>query len=303
MENNKDPCFLELPAYNFKDKEKNIQDRIREMLNTTISAFKYVGMPEKIVPWKHEWNLQIGIPEVIFEHNGELYATRISFTGRLNYNYLPYKGTISNPYIGETGVYKTVEFNKDAILCRNDPQLVGLFHNYARYATLLTENDITLYMSSVNTRQQNLYKARNDSEKEAAIKYQKDIENGELSAMVTDTFMDIGIKVENMQQQAGSNLYTQLCEYDRYLRNSLAQMQGLGATTNLKRENISENESKQDDDVLLPDWDLMLETRKEDMQKVNDLFGTNITVEFSSAWKDRRKTIEISMANLEQENG
>jgi hypothetical protein len=54
----------------------------------------------------------------------------------------------------------------------------------------------------------------------------------------------------------------------------------------MKRESINSNESQLNDDMLLPLIDDMLYMRKLGLDKVNEIFGTNIDVEFSSSWKN-----------------
>lgn len=294
---NRDPTLnsYSVPYYCFSDKEGNINHEIREMLNTTITAFEYEGLPDTMLAWVIERNIQSGYPVVVIKHEGKLYATTCGFTGSPDYNYLYHKVIVNNPYIGDNGLNEEYTLGENAVLLRNDPQLVGLVHTYSRYATLLIENDITLRMESINTRYQHLFKAHDDKSKAAADKYMDDLEKGKLASIVTDTFMDTGIKVDQLQLTGNSTTYTQLCEYDRYLRNSLAQYQGLGATTNLKRENVSEKESQQDDDVLLSSFDLMERTRKEDWEEVKRVFGIDVKVNLSSAWKTRREEIDIKM--------
>ena len=53
----------------------------------------------------------------------------------------------------------------------------------------------------------------------------------------------------------------------------------------MKREGINSYESQLNDDMLFPTVDDMLERRKEGIEKVNKMYGTNITVELNSSWK------------------
>lgn len=43
----------------------------------------------------------------------------------------------------------------------------------------------------------------------------------------------------------------------------------------------------------------MLRRRKEGAEKVNALFGTNITVELASSWKDNKEQVEAEIENLD----
>ena len=54
----------------------------------------------------------------------------------------------------------------------------------------------------------------------------------------------------------------------------------------MKREAINDAESGMNEDSLLPLVDDMLENRKRGVEKINKMFGTNITVELDSSWKE-----------------
>ena len=47
--------------------------------------------------------------------------------------------------------------------------------------------------------------------------------------------------------------------------------------------------------------DEMLKCRKEALEKVNDMFGTSISVELASAWKDNETENELAMEVMEAE--
>ena len=53
----------------------------------------------------------------------------------------------------------------------------------------------------------------------------------------------------------------------------------------MKRESLNSNETQLNDDMLHPFIDNMLKCRREALAKINEKYGTNITVEFNSAWK------------------
>ena len=69
----------------------------------------------------------------------------------------------------------------------------------------------------------------------------------------------------------------------------------------MKRESIGEGESSLNEDSLLPLAEIMLKTRKEDMDKVNKMFGTSIEVEFDSAWANNQKEVQLSLEKLQKE--
>jgi hypothetical protein len=52
----------------------------------------------------------------------------------------------------------------------------------------------------------------------------------------------------------------------------------------MKRESINSNEAQLNDDMLTPLIDDMLFVRQRQVGKINDMFGTNISVRLGSAW-------------------
>jgi hypothetical protein len=67
----------------------------------------------------------------------------------------------------------------------------------------------------------------------------------------------------------------------------------------MKRESINSNESQLNDDMLHPLIDDMLRMRREALDQVNEMFGTNITVDFNSAWKDNEIENEVAIETME----
>ena len=63
----------------------------------------------------------------------------------------------------------------------------------------------------------------------------------------------------------------------------------------MKRESINSGESQLNNDMLLPLIDDMLKQRQEGAEKVNDMFGTSITVELASSWEDNQEEIDNAL--------
>ena len=77
----------------------------------------------------------------------------------------------------------------------------------------------------------------------------------------------------------------------------------------MKREAINSAESRLNDDILHPTIDVMLQCRKKAVEKINKMFGTNITVELNSVWEQNKieedlllQYQEAEVDNLKKEN-
>ena len=85
----------------------------------------------------------------------------------------------------------------------------------------------------------------------------------------------------------------------KYLKAGKYNEIGLNANYNMKRESINSNESQLNDDMLHPLIDDMLARRREALEEVNAMFGTNITVEFNSAWETNELEEDLTLEQME----
>ena len=94
---------------------------------------------------------------------------------------------------------------------------------------------------------------------------------------------------------------TQFIELHQYLKGSFYNEIGLNANFNMKREALGDGESSLNEDSLLPLCDEMLRCRQEDIKKVNEMFGTDITVEFDSSWAQNVIEKELTLDKMRAE--
>ena len=290
-----------------KDKKTSSRAYYRYLLSRLLRMFQYKNLPDTI---PHEildrYLFEYGIA-CITKVDGELYVFSGNLGGPQDVYYRPTQFIISNPHIktedgqlftANVPVYKCFtddtagqpvgsDFKEvDGVLLRNDLDWVGLHPLISRYAYLMAENTLTLRTADVMLRIIALLTAKTDSERSASIEYLKSIEKGELGVIGESAFHE-GVEMQSPPSNNGSYL-TQFIEYQQYLKGSFYNEIGLSANYNMKREAIGKGESTLDEDALLPLCDNMLTCRREDLAKVNDMFGTNIEVEFSSSWLENR---------------
>ena len=193
------------------------------------------------------------------------------------------------------------KIGEDGILVRNDSMWVGMYPMVARYATMMAENLLTLRTADVLLRVSVLISAPDDKTRIAAENFIRKIEKGELSVIGETPFFD-GVKMQSPPSNNGSYL-TQFIELHQYLKGSFYNEIGLNANFNMKREAIGESESSLNEDSLLPLCEDMLRCRKEDMQRVSDLFELDppITVEFDSAWEKNVRQMDAELEKIENE--
>lgn len=284
------------PEYKPRDKTANIRSIIGYMLSRTQSMFRYEGLPETIPQRNLELYLQVNGNTCIAEHNGEMYAFVGGLGGEPDPYYMPTIYTVSNPALKFSKNYRIGE---NCIVIPNDSMYMGLLPLFSRYASGIVESELTLYIALINTRLVDLISAGTDRTKLAVDKVIADVEAGKLSA-VLDKGLDGVIKAFPYADQNGKTL-TDLLEVIQYQKASWYNEIGLNANFNMKRESLNSGETGLNDDVLLPLVDDMLSCRKRGLEKVNDLFGLNISVSLASSWEDNKQEVQAELEKLEAE--
>ena len=282
--------------YIIKDKQKQLDNFIKQMFNRTQSMFKYEGLPETIPQIFLERYLQVYGHCIIAKANGGLYAFWGGFAGTPDVYYNPTQYTVSNVALN---LYKTFDINKDCILCRNDSNIQGLATIFKKYGCLLVENTLTIYSLLKTARASLLLAASDDKTKRECDLFIDKLESGEIYCVGENPFFE-GVKVHS-SMQGSAGLLSQFIELEQYLKASCLNEIGLNANYNMKRESLNSAESALNDDFLIPLIDNMLDCRKDFVNKVNEMFETNITVELNSAWLTNKLEYmkQYSLANAD----
>lgn len=279
--------------FNFNDKELALRHYVIYMLNRTQKIFEYDGLPDTIPKRMLEFLLQVNGFACFCKVNGELYAMRGGLGGEPDAYYQPTLCVVANPALKFD---KTLKIHEDCVIVRNDSFRYGLIPMFRRYATAMVENDISFRMASINTRIQALLTAPDDATRAAAEKYLDDVAGGKLGAIQVNEFLN---GVQALPMTNSQRTFTDLIEYQQYIKASWFNEIGLNANYNMKREKLSTTESQMNSDALLPLVDDMLENRQTCLDEVNKLFGTNITVRFASSWEKLIEEFQMESNQLD----
>ena len=285
-------------------KPKSAKYYFRYLLDRTLMMFEYKNLPDTIDSYTLERYLQVnGVACVTKAPDNKIYCFNGSWGGPQDVYYRPTKFIISNPHLsqltGDSTFTKecTIFGNEphDAVLMRNDKEWASLTPLIARYAVLMCENTITVRSATIMLRCLALLSAASDKEYKSALAYLAKLEAGELGVISSSSFTD-GVKMQSPPSNNGSYL-TQFIELQQYLKGSFFNELGLRANYNMKREAIGLGESTLDADSILPLCDNMLKCRQEDIAEINNLFGLDIEVSFSSAWLENRLESSINIVS------
>ena len=287
------------------DKPLALRAYICYFLDRLQSMFKWSGLPDTIPQkWLESYLLVDGQCAVINTEKG-LFATNGGMGADPNEYYIPTKYIVTNPWLPEGSTagkqYSIDGDDKNAVLIRNDIYTVGLMPLLVKYCTQMVENDITMSIADIWVRATVALSAADDQTKESAELWLKDLRKGKLGVIGEAPFLagnqNESLRTNPIGTVAGT--LTDLIEYHQYLKAGLYNDIGLNSNYNMKREAIMSNETKLNDDALHPLIDTMLTCRKEAAEEINKLFGTNISVEFNSAWADNEKENVAVMQQIE----
>lgn len=282
------------------DKGMLLTSYINYYLARMQSMFEYEGLPDSI-PAKWLENLLMVNGSCVWIKNGDdLIVTRAGIGGKPDVYYIPTECIVSNPYVKE-GVNRTYTRDVDCVLMVNDTYAQGLLPLIKKYCMAMVENDITMNIADIFSRASLILTAADDNTKASAELFIKHLIEGSIDIIGETPFLignqDKDLSVNQLTNSNGT--LTNLIEYHQYLKASLYNELGLQSNYNMKRESINSSESQLNDDMLHPLIDNMLAERESFVEKVNNMFGTNISVKFNSAWEINEREEEAAIEEIE----
>lgn len=278
------------------NKDQTINETKKGFYNKTLSMFHYENLPETMPYIELEKLLQVkGYAFITNKFDGKLYAFDGSLSGKLD----PYGNytevIISNPFWSKS---KTVVLNEDCVMINNDDMASGLDPLYQKSAVILTESDLSLMLANYNSRIQTLISANDDNTVASAKEYLDKLVDGDIGIIAESKLFD-SLKVNN---KTVNGLPIQpLIELQQYLKANVLSEIGLNANYNMKRERLNTSEVELNTDNLYPFIENMLNNRTKGIEKVNELFGTSIEVEFNNVWKLKQLQLENNVKAVDDE--
>ena len=263
-----------------KDKDTALNSFMQRVLCMTTKMFEYNGTPETLPPVEIEKILQttgnVGIAEV----NGNLYALQGTRGGECDAYYHGKDYVVANPWLK---LNKTYKIDSDIVVINNTPFADSILPIIGKYGVLYTDAVITLNMASILTRITMLISASDDKTKQSAELFLQKILNGDFSVIGENAFFK-GVNMQTPPSNSNQQI-VQLIELLQYYKASMFNDLGLNANYNMKRERLNTKEVSMNIDALMPFVDSMLKERVDGVKRVNEMFGTDITVTLGSSWK------------------
>lgn len=304
-------CFI-IPEYyrnfqyNFKNKRKLIRQYVFEKENEIIEMIKINGLPETIperaiklqlINAGHVCVAAVNGENLMNTKSGLLYSFVGGFSGIWNAYYFPTEYVVNNPYLNFN---KTLKIDEDCIIIKNDSLMLGLQPIISKYSSLIAEVDISIRMATINSRTMTAFTGVDDRQLESCRNFFRKLEEGELDVLADGDFAEMlnnHIKSIPFNTSTGNAIIKDLIELRQYLVARMNHDLGLNENFNMKREALNAAETGVNEDSLEPRIDNIFDNWKEGFDKVNDMFGTDISIELSSAWKkqDEKNDLKIDM--------
>lgn len=305
--------------YNVEDKHKNYQDYVNLILSITLRMFEYKNLPETINARELELYLQLYGKTSFFKHDGVLRSLFMTWGGKLNQYYMPAMAIINNPALN-ININKPIYYeyytpedfklvnNMDlpegdelVYLIGNDSMFGGIGSIISRVAMELTELDITFRNQLVLNRTSAVFTAPNGEVAEAGDNFFNDLVEGKLSFITDDEFANAKIGVNPLENGTKRN-FSEYIDVHNYIMSSLYKLLGISASTENKREYVSDkgvDTSLSGQFTLVDD---MLYCRRKSIKKINEVFGLNIEVDLYGEFKDAQVERELEEEKAELEN-
>ena len=278
-----------------KTKDVAVTSFMEHTLAITQSMFKYDNLPDTIPQVELERLLQESGKCAIAKVGEDLYALGGSTGGECDAYGRPLDYIVANPWLK---LNKTYRIGSDCVLMKNDTNGQSLLPIIGKFAVLYTDGLISLNTASILTRITMLISASDDKTKQSADEFLKKILNGDFTVIGENSFFK-GVTMQSANVSNSQHI-TQLVELVQYYRASMLNELGLNANYNMKRERLNLGEVSMNVDALLPYVENMLNSRRYAIKQVNEMFGTDITVDLNSSWKLSKDIEKVETEETEE---
>lgn len=280
-----------------------------KLLNYCLGIYKYSGLPESLPGRELLMNLIITGHAVIFEDKGKLVTTRTTIYDFDKY-YRPTKATFGNVKIFS----RTLTFGVDSevvYLTRIQGNVLhdqcvdsGLNTFIKRYARMLADIESTINIYTVNTRATSYPVGASDQVRQSLENFYNKIAMGEKAVITDDLIIEAFRNVDIIGQRSGEGLNDLIIARDKILATFFREI-GIKFAQEQKKAQLTEEEVTADEQLLLLNVNDMLEVQREGLQRVNDHFGTNITVSLNPIYNRREyeKKEVVENDNTARETG
>lgn len=231
--------------------------------------------------------------ELIGEAASQLLALNCTRADTPDVYYIPRKVLVVNPRLQKSYNLKPGEECEIVYLSEADKYNLseingGLYSLIERTAVMLADNDISINTAQKNTRLVNLVGADTQNTVDSIRAAICSMYEGEPTIVVKSSLIDKLQGVPIIQNQTNQNLI-ELIEVQQYILSHFYEQIGICTHDQMKRERLITAEINDNLDLAFLNVDDILASLQEGLQRVNDMFGTNISAKLNPIIERQRE--------------
>lgn len=269
-----------------------------KLYNIVIDIFSYENLPERITKEDIENSLILLGHATVFDRKGHLYSV-FSRIYDFDYHYQPTKMVYANPRLVDAHIY-TIGEDCEVIYNTSMKHRVwnlkvdsGLYTFIARYARQFADIEATLNIYTVNSRITSYPTADGDKMASSIKAFFDKIRLGQNAVIADDAiinrFRNVDINRSSIRDGVNDWLIARDKIFEQFLRDIGVRM------NNPKKAQVNEEEIEANDQLLLISLDDLLLARQEGVERVNNLFGTDIKVKINERFDiSKNKEVETN---------
>jgi hypothetical protein len=277
---------------------------MQELTNKVTSMFDFKGLPETVSENFFKLSLVLfGECAILKDKKGEYYAVKGQRSGEPNAYYIPKGYVYANPAIGSE-TFENVKVNPYITIFYLTPfdettlSGSGMWALINRTARTLADIDVSIKTAVKNSRIVGFCECDSDTIKTRLDEAFKKMRNGEDVFSVKSGFEN---EIKLNPFLTGANLpeiMRELVELRQFVLANFYHALGINSNYNLKRAQISNEEIKTNDDILIINTYEIIKQLKIGCDELNAKTGLNVSVDYSEPWKILRET-EINNEDTE----
>jgi hypothetical protein len=255
-----------------------------KLLNICISMFDYENLPPMLPQREIESNLILTNHCVVFQDEKNQLITASTNVYGFDVYYNPTEAVYANPMLKFKKL--TIGMNCEIIYNNNlkdninyIPSDGGLKSFIFRYSRMLADIESTINIYTVNSRLTSYPVASNDKVAQSIKSFFRKVKSGRNAVISDDAiiqeFRNVDINRASMKDGINDLLIARDKILEQFYRDIGVRMY------NPKKAQVTEDEIEVNNQLLLISKDDMLKQREDGVNRINDMFGTSITVKIN----------------------